>query len=160
MSTAAVPTRYQCSELVTIMSSPNRRGRPMTGNLEEIATSSAVVLTERPLRSGTKVRIISAKKHLDGIIQDCTLDEALGFFLHVQLAPWSQWSPAEFLPKHFLDLCSERLAKVFTLPNLSGPLEKTAGNSYETSGPRARPSFVASGHNLGRNGALEIRHHP
>ena len=53
----------------------------VSGNLEEIGESSALVLTETKVRRGTKVAIRCKTRELKGVVESCTLHEGLGFFV-------------------------------------------------------------------------------
>ena len=96
------PDRNLCSELVYVAPTEDTNSAPFIANLEEIAESSAVLLSEKPVRRRSKVRIISGTTYLDGIVESCIFEGLLGFFLNIQLAPESHWSPQRFTPKHFL----------------------------------------------------------
>jgi putative aminopeptidase FrvX len=74
----------------------------VSGNLEEIGESSALVLTESGIQVGTKV-VVDCKTHqLRGVVESRWLDEHLGFFVEIRLNSGSQWSQRWFAPEHLL----------------------------------------------------------
>ena len=95
--------RHWCSELVAIVN-VTRRGvaKSVSGNLEEIGKSSALVLTESPLAVGSRVHIACRSHVLKGATTSCKFHHALGYFLEIQLAPASRWSRRWFSPRHLL----------------------------------------------------------
>jgi hypothetical protein len=98
--------RHLCSELVTIdyKSRGTEPSRTLSGNLEEIGESSALVLSDVPLQRGFKVWIKCEMYHLQGRVKSCSHDDILGYFVEVALDPLSSWSPAWFTPKHLLQV--------------------------------------------------------
>src|SRR5437867_301613 len=114
------PEHNLCSELVYVAPGGENGGAPFVANLEEIAESRAVVLSEKALRQRSKVRIISGNKCLEGIVESCIFEGILGFFLNIELVPESRWSRERFLPKHFLDVKRLASTKGFTLSKASG----------------------------------------
>ena len=109
-----------CSELVSV--SHDRSGLRVTrsGNLEEIGESSAAVLTESPLRRGSKVRINCRSNRLEGRVLSCSLVEQMGYWVEVRLAPESRWTEAWFTPEHLLKVAGRNPAQVFPLRIASG----------------------------------------
>src|SRR5258706_4091161 len=90
--------RYLCSELVQITSlGPQRRSQ--SGNLEEIGSSFAEVLTEHAMPRKASVRITSENYQLEGVVESCVFTRALGYFVRLKLPP-SSWSEKWFTPKH------------------------------------------------------------
>ena len=98
--------RHLCSELVSILYAPavSRPGRIISGNLEEIGESSALVLSDAPIQRGFKVWINCEMHHLKGRVKSCKFHRQLGYFVEVALDPDSCWSPAWFTPKHLLQV--------------------------------------------------------
>jgi hypothetical protein len=93
--------RHLCSELVSIVfPSDKRNPRALSGNLEEIGEHTAVVLSDAPIKGGSKVRIACQTHALKGVVKSCTFQQWLGFFVEVELDADSQWSPAWFSPQH------------------------------------------------------------
>jgi hypothetical protein len=99
-----VPLRRRlCSELVSVAWGDNHcRPQVIEGNLEEIGEWSAVLLTEQPIVRGTDIHIKCEASRLNGIVESCTYEEPLGYFLGVRLDPSSRWSEHWFTPKHLL----------------------------------------------------------
>jgi len=95
--------RYLCSELVHITSLDGVQRPRHCGNLEEIGEDFAEVLTQRAFPRNASVRIASKTYQMDGIVESCTFERPLGYFVKVKLAP-SSWSEQWFKPKHMLRL--------------------------------------------------------
>jgi hypothetical protein len=112
--------RHLCSELVSIARLNSYCLRPISGNLEEIGESSAVVLVEDAIPLGTKIRIACETSELIGVVRAWTLDRSLGFFVEVGLDPASSWSAKWFAPKHLLAFCGLKTPKKLYLRAASG----------------------------------------
>ncbi len=97
--------RNWCSELVSVVR-VNRTGasEAIAGNLEEIAESSAVVLTECPVPVQSRVHIACRTHVLRGVSKSSEYDPMLGYFIEIELAPASRWSRAWFSPRHLVTL--------------------------------------------------------
>ena len=108
-----------CSEAVFITRVDPGCGPALLGNLEEIGEDFAEVLTDRHFPSGSAVQIVTQTTVLQGLVECCSQDKVLGFFVRVQLYPESRWSPGSFIPKHML-MVDDRAAKVSTLKMASG----------------------------------------
>jgi hypothetical protein len=95
--------RNWCSELVSVVR-VNRTGasEAVAGNLEEIAERSAIVLTECPIPIASRVHIACRTHVLRGTTKSCEYDPLLGYYIEVELAPASRWSPAWFSPRHLV----------------------------------------------------------
>jgi hypothetical protein len=95
--------RNWCSELVALVN-VSRRGvaESVTGNLEEIGERSALVLTECPLPTGSRVHMVCRQHMLRGVTISCELHRELGYFIEIELAPASRWSRRWFSPQHLL----------------------------------------------------------
>jgi hypothetical protein len=94
--------RNFCSHLVSIRSEDREPQPAITGNLEEIEESTALVLTEAPIRPGTKVRLGCNRRELKGVAASCEVNEWLGFFVEIRLDADSPWSRRWFTPQHLL----------------------------------------------------------
>jgi hypothetical protein len=92
-------SRHLCSELVAILCGC---GRSVSGNLEEIGETSAMVLTEAPIRRGSQIRIACDSHNLRGTVRSCTFTDLLGYLIEVALEADSCWSPRWFVPKHLM----------------------------------------------------------
>jgi hypothetical protein len=95
--------RNWCSELVSVVR-VNRSGtvESIPGNLEEIGEQSALVLTECPIRAGTRVHIACSAHVLRGTTSSCEYNPGLGYFVEIELAPASRWSRNWFTPRHLV----------------------------------------------------------
>ena len=91
-----------CSEVVFLARADKGNGSAFPCNLEEIGEDFAEVLADRPFAGGAAVRIITKTLVLQGLVQSCSRDEMLGFFVRIKLHPDSRWSPDSFTPKHML----------------------------------------------------------
>jgi hypothetical protein len=101
--------RNFCSQLVSVIrSEQSERQPPISGNLEEIAESSALVLTENFICPGTKVHLECGKRELRGIAESCVRSERLGFLVGIRLDADSHWSPRWFTPEHLLTVAYPR----------------------------------------------------
>jgi hypothetical protein len=97
--------RHWCSELVSIVRiSILHDTKPILGNLEEIGERSALILTDRYISAGSRLRIICKTHEFTGIATDCKWDNSLGFFLQIRLAHSSRWKLRDFVPLHFFSL--------------------------------------------------------
>jgi hypothetical protein len=95
--------RNFCSQLVSVIRFEGSEPQPaISGNLEEIAASAAVVLTEDFIHPGTKVRIVCNLRELRGVAESFQMNEWLGFFVRVRLDADSRWSRRWFRPEHLL----------------------------------------------------------
>jgi len=112
--------RHLCSELVFITRADRRGRQAMLGNLEEIGEWFAEVLTECAFPRDSVVRIVSKAHQLEGVVEKCTRQQPLGFFVKVRLTPQSRWSEGWFTPKHLLQLWSGTQPKVSPLKAASG----------------------------------------
>lgn len=97
--------RLLCSQRVSLICSDlGGWWHTVPGNLEEIAKDSAMILSDGPISSGKKVRILCGTNQLKGTVQTCVHDDLLGFFVEVRFDRDSQWSEPWFRPQHLLSL--------------------------------------------------------
>jgi hypothetical protein len=98
--------QFLCSELVTVTyeEQPGEI-RQTTANLEEISTTSAVVLLEEKPRLGATISLSIKNRDLFGVIKGSLYDAALGWFVIVALDAASLWNRDWFSPKHLLEIC-------------------------------------------------------
>ena len=116
--------RFLCSEMVFITRA-DRRGCPaMLANLEEIGEWFAEILTDCAFPQNAPVRIVSKGQQLEGIVEGCTQNQPLGFFVKVRFNPESRWSERWFTPQHLLKLWSGTQAD--NQPKVS-PLKAASG---------------------------------
>jgi len=103
------PRRRWCSELVSVICRLDNGWRlGVSGNLEEIGNSSALVLTETRIRPGTKVVLGCKARKLKGVVESCMLDELLGFYVEIRFDPEYHWSQKWFAPRHLLPFFKAR----------------------------------------------------
>jgi hypothetical protein len=112
--------RHLCSELVFITRADRRGRQAILGNLEEIGEWFVEVLTESAFPRDAVVRIVSKAQHLEGVVEACTRQQPLGFFVKVRLSPQSRWSERWFTPQHLLRLWSGTQTKASPLRAASG----------------------------------------
>ena len=102
--------QYLCSELVTVTyeEQPGEI-RQSTANLEEISTTSAVVLLEEKPKVGSPISLAVKGRDLFGEIKATLYDTALGWFAVVALDADSLWNADSFSPQHLLGICGSCL---------------------------------------------------
>ncbi len=115
--------QFLCSELVTVTyeEQPGEI-RQMTANLEEISSTSAVVLLEEKPSLGSTISLSIKGRDLFGVIKGSLYDATLGWFVIVALDAASLWNRDWFSPKHLLEICGCSLegatgTKAHTLEN-------------------------------------------
>lgn len=109
--------RYLCSELIDLTFSD---GRGQTANLEEIGETSALVLTDKPVRCGAQLHINCGNHALKGTVGACRFDKLLGYFVEIRLSPASRWSRHWFAPEHLLVLDQNATTRALPLAMASG----------------------------------------
>lgn len=92
-----------CADLVHVRwngggGSPKRT----VANLEDISLSGACIQMDRPIPIRTCVSISHGRSEFSGTVRYCVFRE-IGYFVGVEFAPGSKWSPAEFQPEHLFD---------------------------------------------------------
>jgi hypothetical protein len=97
---------YLCSQLVTVTyeEQPGELNQAIA-NLEEISTTSAVVLLDEKPRLGSPISVSIKAHDLFGVITSSLYDPTLGWFVTVTLDPDSRWRREWLAPKHLLALC-------------------------------------------------------
>lgn len=94
-----------CSELVSVLyEDRSRQTRQTVGNLEEIASESAVLCLEESVQRGRAISFRVKNHDLYGIVDSCVSDPQLGYFVTVALDKSSRWSEKWFTPEHLLSL--------------------------------------------------------
>jgi hypothetical protein len=98
--------RYLCSELVTVLyeDGPGEICQA-TANLEEISTTSAVVLIDERPRLGAPISLGIKDHDLFGVITSSLYDATLGWFITITLDPESSWRHESISPRHLLPMC-------------------------------------------------------
>ncbi len=99
--------QYLCSELVTVTyeEQPGEIHQAIA-NLEEISTTSAVVLLEEKPNLGSSICLSIKNRDLFGVISASIYDATLGWFMVVTLDAASLWHRDWFTPKHLLTMCT------------------------------------------------------
>ena len=75
-------------------------------NLEEIASSEALLLAEERLEPGLPISFCAKGRHLYGKVESSAFHPILGWFVKVTLDPDSRWHGGLFVPEHFIALCA------------------------------------------------------
>ena len=98
--------RCLCSELVTVTyeEHPGELNQAIA-NLEEISTTSAVVLLDDRPRLGSPISLSIKAHDLFGVITSSVYDATLGWFVTITLDPDSMWRSERLAPKHLLAIC-------------------------------------------------------
>jgi hypothetical protein len=93
-----------CADLVDVRWQ-DRSGREWStaANLEDISVAGACLQLDGPIPPETRLGIQHAQGEFQGIVRYCVFRE-IGYFIGVQFAPDTQWSPQQFEPAHLLDL--------------------------------------------------------
>lgn len=114
---------YLCSEMISVTFEP-QPGEicQALGNLEEISTTSAVVLMENRPALGAPISLSLKAHDFFGAISAIVYHDVLGWFVTITLDPDSTWNPKQFSPKHLLSI-SER------------PEESATGSKVQTLEP-------------------------
>ena len=95
--------QYLCSELVTVTYEEQPGDlRQTVANLEEISTTSAVVLFEEKPSLGAPISLSIKGRDLFGVMTSSVYDAALGWFVTVTLDAASLWHRDWLSPKHLL----------------------------------------------------------
>ncbi len=98
---------YLCSELVTVIYEEQPGELYQTiANLEEISTTSAVVLLDEKPRLGSPISLAINGHDLFGVITSSGFDADLGWFVTITLDAASTWRREWFAPKHLFALCA------------------------------------------------------
>jgi hypothetical protein len=92
-----------CADLVDLQwRDPTGRRRRGVANLEDISFSGACLQVERPVPTGTTLRMSYSNGALTGIVKYCVLGE-IGYFLGIEFEPGNRWSQVHFRPQHLVD---------------------------------------------------------
>ena len=98
---------YLCSQLVTVTyeEQPGELSQTIA-NLEEISTTSAVILLDDRPRLGSPISLSIKAHDLFGVITSSLYDATLGWFVTITLDPDSRWRREWLTPKHLLAICA------------------------------------------------------
>jgi hypothetical protein len=136
-------SRYLCSELVNVLYEDSSRQTQSTiANLEEISPETAAVLSEQPLAVGTSISLTLKSNDLYGVAESVEYDPLLGWFTTIRLDRSSRWSGRQFVPEHFLALCSMGTATQPGDPKTAPSKVFTRTKHYVTE-KKVRASFSA-----------------
>jgi hypothetical protein len=95
--------RLLCADLVQLeWHDPFGKLRRSDANLEDISASGACLQLEHEIPLFTDIRLLLPKGELKGIVRYCIFRD-IGYFLGVEFAPDTRWSPRMFRPMHLLD---------------------------------------------------------
>jgi hypothetical protein len=98
--------QFLCSELVTVTyeEQPGEIHQAVA-NLEEISTTSAVVLLEEKPNLGAAICFSLKGRDLFGLITSSVYNATLGWFITVTFDNESQWNRQRMSPKHLFTMC-------------------------------------------------------
>lgn len=96
-------TRYWCSDLVQVSTKDGIRWkRAGVAVLEDISVHGACLQMEAPIKKGTAIRFRHSSWTGRGVVKYCYFRE-IGYFIGMEFAEDSRWSPQAFQPKHMVD---------------------------------------------------------
>jgi hypothetical protein len=95
--------RYLCSELVRIdyEAAPGTI-QQLTGNLEEISPTSAILLLDTGVRRGQPLSFLAQNRRLCGVVDSWVYEPPLGYFVAVRFLDGYEWREDHFRPAHLL----------------------------------------------------------
>ena len=142
-------SRFLCSDLVTIEWRSVEMGRHRSaGVLDDISSRGACLLLEHPIPARTMVHLVCGTCELRGKVRHCRYRTGLGYFVGVQFARETEWTPAKFKPRHLFDPaaadCSGNPQECPTTPPCTGchtcpyPSLQGAANSAVDSAGKVR----------------------
>jgi hypothetical protein len=104
MGTNQTDGRTLCSEILSLrLQSRAGRQRQMKVNLEEIWSSGALFLTDKPIRPFTSLWFAAGGYEFRGQVTARTLFKGLGYFVEMQFHPGCTWSDQKYRPKHLFN---------------------------------------------------------
>jgi hypothetical protein len=93
-----------CSDLVHIQwEDKSGRLRQVVATLEDISISGACIQVEQPIPLYTALRILHAKRELQGCVCYRVYRE-VGYFVGIEFSPGYRWSVRQFRPLHLMDV--------------------------------------------------------
>ncbi len=95
--------RYLCSDLVVLRTNDEKSVVNIVVNLEEIWASGAVIDSEKPVGTGSKLEIQAGDARFQGMAKSVEHHE-FGWRVEMEFSPLTPWSPGLFTPKHLLEL--------------------------------------------------------
>jgi len=124
MGTNQSQGRTLCSEILSLRLQSKAGGeREMKVNLEEIWSSGALFLTDKPIRPFTSLWFAAGGCEFRGHVTARTLFRGLGYFVEMQFQPGYTWSDRKFRPKHLFNPFVLLANRIF-----EGTLQATGGS--------------------------------
>ena len=104
--------RYLCSELVRVdyESAPGTT-RQLTGNLEEISPTAAILLLDTSVRRGRVLSFLAQNRRVRGVVDSWVYEPPLGYFVSVRFSNGYEWREEHFRPEHLLKVPRPARAK-------------------------------------------------
>lgn len=103
-------TTWLCSELVTLVVDNATEISEKPANLEQISSSSALLLTDEKTENSGSVILRVQGHELRGRTVSTERDPVLGWFVTVRFDNAVRWCPELFMPKHAIRV--DALARV------------------------------------------------
>jgi PilZ domain-containing protein len=104
MQERRVESRMICADMVDVCwTDTSGRQRRLSALLEDISPHGACLQFEKAVPLGADLTIEHKQGRMAGTVRYC-LYRDIGYFVGVQFAPESGWSPEKFQPQHLLDL--------------------------------------------------------
>ncbi len=92
-----------CADLVQLQwRDPAGRVHSIGANMEDISLKGLCLQTEDALPMGVAVTIRHEKAEFRGTVRYCIYRD-VGYFLGIEFAPGTKWTPRRFRPMHLLD---------------------------------------------------------
>ncbi len=92
-----------CSELISVTYEDNLGGtHEASANLEEISSDAVTLLLDGCAKRGRRLSFVTQGQQLSGVVESCTWEPELGYFVAVRLDESCRWSDAQFTPEHML----------------------------------------------------------
>ena len=124
MGTNQTNGRTLCSEILSLrLQSKAGHEREMKVNLEEIWSSGALFLTDKPIRPFTSLWFAAGGCEFRGQVIGRTLLKGLGYFIEMQFNPGYTWSDQKYRPKHLFNPFVLLANRIF-----EGTLKATSGS--------------------------------
>jgi hypothetical protein len=112
MAEGKIECRYLCSELVRVdYESAPGTVEQLTGNLEEISPTAAVLLLDTSVRRGHALSFSAQNRRLHCVVDSWVYEPAIGYFVSVCFSGGYEWREEHFTPEHFLKLARSERAK-------------------------------------------------
>ena len=104
--------RYLCSELVRV----DYEATPgiileLDANLEEISSSTAILLVDVSVRKGRPVSFQVQDRQMRGVVDSWVYEPPLGYFVSIRFDGGYEWHEEQFHPSHLLKVARSARAK-------------------------------------------------